>query len=323
MMWSIASEPVTSTDMSASGGRSLAAPAAEVNGRLAPMRISECFGRGQPVVSFEFFPPKTEAGFARLFETIAELKRLAPSFVSVTWGAGGSTRRQTIEIVTRIEREIGLTAMAHLTCVGSSAAELAEILDRLAAAGLENVLALSGDPPRDQPDYQTPPGGFTYARQLVEFIRSRWSFCIAAACYPETHPRAESPEADLAHLAAKVRAGAQLLITQLFFDNADYFAFVERARAAGIEVPIVPGIMPVVSESNIRRITALSGARIPDALDAELRSAGGDPERTLEVGVAWATVQCRELLARGAPGLHFYTLNQSPATRRIYESLFG
>ncbi len=287
------------------------------------MRISECFGRDAPVVSFEFFPPRTDAGFRSLHRTIADLKRLAPAFVSVTWGAGGSTRRQTVELVTRIEREIGLTAMAHLTCVGSSAEEIAEILDRLAASGIENLLALGGDAPRDQPDYAPAPGGFVYASELVAFARARSHFCIGGACYPETHPRAASADEDLAHLHRKVTAGVDFLITQLFFDNADYFRFVERARAAGIGVPIVPGVMPIVSQQNIRRITALSGARIPAELDARLEHAGDDPERTLEVGIDWATEQCRELLARGAPGLHFYTLNQSPATRRIHESLFG
>ncbi len=287
------------------------------------MRIAEAFGRARPVVSFEFFPPKTEAGFRSLYRTIGELKRLDPGFVSVTWGAGGSTRRQTVELVARIQQEIGITAMAHLTCVGSTPQELGEILDRLAAAGIENLLALGGDPPRDQPDYRPTPGGFRYASELVAFARTRWNFCVGGACYPETHPRATSPEADLAHLARKVATGVDFLITQLFFDPADYFAFVNRARAAGIGVPIVPGIMPVISRQNIGRITALSGARIPPELAAKLELAQDDPDRTLEVGIAWATAQCRELLDRGAPGLHFYTLNQSPATRRIHASLFG
>jgi len=287
------------------------------------MRIAEGFGRARPVVSFEFFPPKTESGFRALYRTIGELKRLDPGFVSVTWGAGGSTRRQTVELVARIQREIGITAMAHLTCVGSSPEELGEILDRLAAAGIENLLALGGDPPRDNPDYRPAPGGFTHACELVAFARTRWNFCVGGACYPETHPRAASAEADLAHLAAKVAAGVDFLITQLFFDNADYFGFVARARAAGITIPIVPGIMPVVSRQNIVRITALSGARVPPELARELERAGDDPSRTLELGVAWATTQCRELLEGGAPGLHFYTLNQSPATRRIHASLFG
>jgi len=286
------------------------------------MRIAEGFGRTRPVVSFEFFPPKTEAGFRSLYRTIGELKRLDPGFVSVTWGAGGSTRRQTVELVTRIQQEIGLTAMAHLTCIGSTPEEIGEILDRLAAAGIENLLALGGDPPRDQPDYQPTPGAFRFASELVAFAHTRWNFCVGGACYPETHPRAASADQDLGHLVRKVATGVHFLVTQLFFDNADYFAFVERARNAGISVPIVPGIMPVVSRQNIVRITALSGARIPHELAERLERAGDDAERTLEVGIAWATAQCRELLDRGAPGLHFYTLNQSPATRRIHASLF-
>jgi len=287
-----------------------------------PMRIADCYGQGRPVVSFELFPPKTEAGFASLYRSIAELKQLDPGFVSVTWGAGGSTRRQTIELVTRIQDELGITAMAHLTSVGSSADELAASLDRLIEAGIENVLALGGDPPRGEKAYRPAANGFTYASELAAFIRSRWSLCIGGACYPETHPRAASPEADLESLKRKVDAGVEFLITQLYFDNDDYFRFVERAHARGIRVPIVPGIMPIVSEANIRHITALSGARIPRELDARLAAVGHDDAQVLELGVEWATRQCRELLDRGVPGLHFYTLNRSPATRRIHRSLF-
>jgi methylenetetrahydrofolate reductase (NADPH) len=283
------------------------------------MRIADRFGKGTPVISFEFFPPKTDAGFAALFQTIAELEPLAPSFVSVTWGAGGSTRRKTVELVERIEDEIGITAMAHLSCVGSTRAELLATLDQLEAAGIENVLALGGDQPEN---YSPPAGALRYANELVLLTRPRRRFCIGAACYPETHPRAASPEHDLAMLVQKVRAGVDFLITQLFFDNADYFDFVTRARAAGITVPIVPGIMPVVSTASIRRITTLCGARTPDQLGRALDAAGDDDERTLEIGVAWATAQCRELLQRGAPGLHFYTLNRSPAARRVFEQLF-
>jgi methylenetetrahydrofolate reductase (NADPH) len=283
------------------------------------MRIADRFGTGTPVISFEFFPPKTDAGFNGLFRTIAELKALAPSFVSVTWGAGGSTRRKTVELVARIEREIDLTAMAHLSCVGSTRAELLATLDQLEAAGIENVLALGGDQP---PDYVPPEGAFRYANELAALIRARGGFCVGAACYPEVHPTATSAEHDLAMLVQKVRAGADFLITQLFFDNADYFRFVERARAAGITVPIVPGIMPVVSTASIRRMTALCGAGIPAELGQALDRAGDDDDRTLEIGVEWATAQCRELLRRGAPGLHFYTLNRSPATRRVYEQIF-
>jgi methylenetetrahydrofolate reductase (NADPH) len=280
-------------------------------------RICDAFARGRPVFSFEFFPPKTEAGFTGLYDTIADLKRLSPDFVSVTWGAGGSTRRKTVELVIQIQREAGLTAMAHLSCVGSDRHQLADTLDALETGGIRNVLPLGGDRPEG---YVPPADGFDYADQLVSFIRARPGgarLSLAGACYPETHPRAASPESDLRMLANKVAAGVDFLITQLFFDNADYFAFVTRAREAGIAVPIVPGIMPVISSSNIRRMASLSGARIPAELSTALDAAGDDDARTLEVGIEWATLQCRELLAGGAPGIHFYTLNRSPAARRI------
>ena len=282
------------------------------------MRISELYGRGRPVYSFEFFPPRTDEGFAALYQTVAELKRLDPDFVSVTWGAGGSTRRKTVEIVIRIQQDIGVTTMAHLSCIGSTPEQLGETLDRLAAAGIENVLALGGDRP---PNYRPPPGAFTYANELAGFIRSRWDFCLGGACYPETHPTAPSPEADLANLVRKLDAGVDFLITQLFFDNADYFAFVKRAREAGVEVPIVPGIMPIISAASVRRITSLCGAQIPAELERALSGVEHDDALTMQVGVEWATLQCRELLARGAPGIHFYTLNKSPATRSIFQSL--
>jgi len=282
------------------------------------MRISERFATGSPVFSFEFFPPKSEAGFDALFATIRDLKPLDPDFVSVTWGAGGSTRRKTVELVIEIQRDVGLAAMAHLSCIGSTPGDLAATLDTLAEGGIDNVLALGGDRPRD---YAPPAGAFTHANELAEFVRSRWGFCLGGACYPETHPLAESPETDLRHLARKVDAGVEFLITQLFFDNADYFAFVARARAAGIRVPIVPGIMPIVSVAGIRRMTAMSGARIPDELAASLAEVEHDDELTREVGVEWAALQCRELVARGAPGIHFYTLNRSSATRAILQGL--
>ena len=285
------------------------------------MRISERFGRQKPVFSFEFFPPKTDGGFRSLFRTIEDLKRLNPDFVSVTWGAGGSTRRKTVELVLQIQNEIGITAMAHLSCVGSSRAQLSEALDRLYAGGIRNVLPLGGD----QPDgYEAPADGFENANELVGFIRQRADeepLCLAGACYPETHPRAASAEFDLQMLCQKVDAGVDFLITQLYFDNSDYFDFVQRAREAGIRVPIVPGIMPVISARNIRRMADLSGARIPRELSAQLESVADDEARTTEVGIQWATAQCRELLEHGAPGIHFYTLNRSPATRRIYAAL--
>jgi methylenetetrahydrofolate reductase (NADPH) len=287
------------------------------------MRIAELYARGEPVVSFEFFPPKTDAGYASLARTIGDLKQLAPGFVSVTWGAGGSTRRKTVDLVISIQREMGLTAMAHMTCVGAARAELGETLAHLAREGLENVLALRGDPPKGSEGFEAVSDGFSYANELVAFARGETSLCVGGACYPEKHPEAPDADVDLANLVRKVDAGAEFLISQLFFDADDYTAFVARARAAGITVPIVPGIMPVVSAANARRMAQLCGSRIPDELEARLARAGDDEAATLEVGIAWATQQCRTLLERGAPGLHFYTLNKSPAARRVHESLFA
>jgi methylenetetrahydrofolate reductase (NADPH) len=286
------------------------------------MRVAELYARGAPVFSFEFFPPKTDEGYQSLYEAIGELKRLGPGFVSVTCGAAGSTRRKTAELVVRIQSELGLTAMAHVVCTGTTQDELAESLGWMRGRGIENVLALRGDPPRDQPEWRPAPGGFRHANELAAFIRSRFDFCIGGASYPEKHPEAASLEEDLGHLKRKVDAGAEFLITQLFFDGADYWRFVEQARAVGIGVPIVPGVMPVVSAANLRRMAALSpGSRIPAELQRDLDAAGGDGERALEVGVSYATRQCRELLERGAPGIHFYTLNRSPATRRVHEAI--
>ena len=282
------------------------------------MRVAELYGRKQPVFSFEFFPPKTEKGFDALYRNVADLKLLNPDFVSVTWGAGGSTRRKTVEIVSRIQQEIGITAMAHLSCIGSTPDQIAETLTTLQDASIENVLALGGDRPVD---YVPPPGAFTYASELAAFIRSRFDLCLGGACYPETHVTAPSPEADLENLVTKVNAGVDFLITQLYFDNQDYFDFVARARAAGIDVPIVPGIMPIISVASIRRMTSLSGARIPEELQTGLAAAEDDDALTREVGVEWATLQCRELLEREVPGIHFYTLNKSTSTRDIFEKL--
>ncbi|MCU0668294.1 MAG: methylenetetrahydrofolate reductase [NAD(P)H] [Myxococcota bacterium] len=288
------------------------------------MRISDLYARSEkPVISFEFFPPKTDAGYRSLYRTIAELKHLDPGFVSVTWGAGGSTRAKTVDLVVQIQRELGIPAMAHMTCVGSPRAELAETLERLVREGLHNVLALRGDPPKDATHFEPVADGFAHASELVAFVRSRFDLCIGAACYPEKHPDAPSAEADLARLVEKVAAGTDFLITNLFFDADDYFAFVARARAAGIGVPIVPGIMPVVSAANVRRMAQLTGARIPHALEVELARTGEDDDATQEVGIAWATDQCRRLLAGGVPGLHFYTLNRSPAARRVFENLLA
>jgi methylenetetrahydrofolate reductase (NADPH) len=282
------------------------------------MRVGKLYGRNRPIFSFEFSPPQTDAGFDSLYKTVESLERLHPDYVSVTWGAGGSTRRKTVDLVVQIQRQVGISSMAHLSCIGSTPEELTNTLDRLAAEGIENVLALGGDRPAG---YKPPPGSFNYANELVEFIASRWDFDLGGACYPETHPRAENSEADLANLKFKLSAGVKVLITQLFFDNEDYFRFVARARAAEISQPIVPGIMPIISAANIRRITAMCGSRIPAELQAKLSEVEDDTAATLEVGVEWATLQCRELLDRGAPGIHFYTMNRSPATRRVFQAL--
>jgi methylenetetrahydrofolate reductase (NADPH) len=284
------------------------------------MRVSELYGHGRPIFSFEFFPPKTDAGFPTLYRTIENLKRSGPDFVSVTWGAGGSTRSKTVELVIQIQRDLGITAMAHLSCIGSTPEQLSETLNRLERGEVENILALGGDRPAG---YEPPPGAFTHANELAAFIASRWNFDIGGACYPETHPRAPSAEIDLENLVRKARTGLKVLITQLFFDNDYYFSFVSRARAVGIEQPIVPGIMPIISASNIRRITTMCGTQIPRALEERLHGLEGDDAATLEVGVEWATRQCRELLERDVPGIHFYTMNQSPAARRIFQALLN
>src|ERR1017187_7037440 len=285
------------------------------------MRIDEILTAGGPVFSFEFFPPKTEAGESNLYAALSELRTLEPSFVSVTYGAGGSPREKTIEIVKRIRDEYGLEAMAHFTCVGATVPELRGTLDEMQSAGIDNVLALRGDPPAGQEAWTKTEGGLEYSRELVEMIAGGYPFAIGAACFPETHIHAESAEADLEHLAEKVAAGVDFLITQLFFDNALYFDFLTRARAAGIRAPIIPGIMPITHAGQVERMAAMCGSAIPDGLRRELHARGEHPEAVLDFGVAYATLQCAELLAAGAPGIHFYTLNRSPATRAILSAL--
>ncbi len=285
------------------------------------MRIDEILAAGGPVFSFEFFPPRTDAGERNLYGALAELRTLEPSFVSVTYGAGGSTREKTLEIVKRIREEYGLETMAHFTCVGATVPELRRTLDEMERTGIDNVLALRGDPPAGQRAWTRTQGGLEYSRELVELIADGYGFAIGAACFPETHIHAESPEADLEHLAEKVAAGVDFLITQLFFDNAHYFDFLARARALGIEVPIIPGIMPITHAGQVERMAEMCGASIPDGLNRELRARGDNAEAVLAFGVAYATLQCAELLAAGAPGIHFYTLNRSPATRAILSAL--
>ncbi|HXC46492.1 MAG TPA: methylenetetrahydrofolate reductase [NAD(P)H] [Solirubrobacteraceae bacterium] len=285
------------------------------------MRIDQLLAREEPVFSFEFFPPKTEQGEQNLYAALTELQTLEPAFVSVTYGAGGSTREKTIAIVKRIKDQYGLEAMAHFTCVSATVAELRATLDEMQAAGIDNVLALRGDPPAGEQDWVKTEGGLEYSRELVQLIRADYPFAIGAACFPETHIHAASPEADVEYLAEKVAAGADFLITQLFFDNALYFDFVSRARAAGVEVPIVPGILPITQIGQLERMTSMCGASIPDGLRQELRAREDSPEAVIDFGVAYATLQCAELLEAGASGIHFYTLNRSPATRAILGAL--
>ncbi|MFP6664894.1 MAG: methylenetetrahydrofolate reductase [NAD(P)H] [Deltaproteobacteria bacterium] len=284
------------------------------------MRIDQILKNGGPVFSFEFFPPKTDAGRVALVRTIDELKPLNPSFVSVTYGAMGSNRGQVIEIVSEIKNQVGIEAMAHLTCVGHTRAELASGLDELAAEGIENVLALRGDPPKGEA-FEPVADGFAYASDLVALIQERGGICIGGAAYPEVHPDAPDAATDLANLKTKADAGVNFLVTQLFFANQEYFAFVARARAAGIEVPILPGIMPVTNLGQVKRFTEMCGASLPSDLLRQLEAAGDDESAVLEIGVQHAVAQCRELLAEGAPGIHFYTLNKSASTREILTRL--
>ena len=285
------------------------------------MRIDAILAERRPVFSFEFFPPKTDEGLTNLRETLAVLSSDEPDFVSVTYGALGSTRDTTIDIVKWIKQDLGIEAMAHFTCVGATVDELRRTLDEIAGAGVENVLALRGDPPAGQQEWVQTEGGLLYSTELIGLLSESYDFAVGAAAFPEVHPQAESAESDIRFLKAKQDAGADFLITQLFYDNESYFDFVERAREAGVTVPIVPGIMPVINLRNIRRIAELCKSEIPEAFERQLEAREDDPQALQDLGVAYATLQCVDLLARGAPGIHFYTLNRSPATRAILAAL--
>ena len=286
------------------------------------MRIDEILAQAEePIFSFEFFPPKTDDGERVLGAALESLRQFEPDFVSVTYGAGGSTRDRTVKLTKWIKQELGIEAMAHLTCVGAARAELEKVLDDIQAAGVENVLALRGDAPNGETEWRAHPEGLSYSAELVELIRQRHGFAVGAACFPEVHTEAPSLADDLEYLKRKVDSGASFLITQLFFDNELYFRFVEEARAVGIEVPIIPGIMPITNVAQIKKVTGMCGATIPPALLTQLELRAGDSDAGRELGVSYATLQCAELLARGAPGIHFYTLNRSPATRAILSAL--
>jgi len=286
------------------------------------MRIDELLRRDGPVFSFEFFPPETPEGEERLFQAIAQLRELRPSFVSVT--CRNHSRDRTLQVVTRIRNETGVEPMAHYTCAGATREALHEMLRGLRDAGLENVLALRGDPPKGSERFEVVEGGFAHASELAEMIRDEYDLCIGGACYCEGHLESPSLDDDMRHTVAKVNSGMSFLITQMFFENRHYFDFVARARAAGITVPIIPGIMPITSLARLSRASGtLFGAEVPATLLAELERQRDEPEAIVALGTAYATLQCAELLAGGAPGIHFYTLNRVPATRAILSALLA
>ena len=287
------------------------------------MRVADLLLARRPNFSFEFFPPQDDAEVTALFDTIAALLELDPGFVSVTYGAGGSTRRLTVDLVERIQRELAITPVAHLTCVGSTRAELHAVLGRIVDAGIENVLALRGDPPRGQAAFTPAPDGLAHGSELVALVSGGYDLCVGAACYPETHLESASRADELRWTREKVERGASYLITQLFFDNRAYFDFVAAARAAGVTVPIIPGIIPITSVSQLHGFIARLGVEIPAQLMAAFESRRDSPQAVLELGVAWSTLQCAELLGAGAPGIHFYTMNRSPATRAILSALLA
>jgi methylenetetrahydrofolate reductase (NADPH) len=287
------------------------------------MRIDQLLEKpAEPCFSVEFFPPKSEEGRTALFETVEVLKQFEPGFFSVTYGAGGATREGTVEMTEAIRRDHGVETMAHLSCVGERTEGLLEILDRLTAVGIENVLALRGDPPRGQDDFVQPEGGLRSAAELAALISERYpQVSIGGTCFPEVHPEAANLEADLAYLRTKIESGAKFLISQLFFDNRVFFEFREAAREAGIDVPIIPGVIPVASYGQVKRICALCSASIPAPLTEAMEAAGGDEEAEFNLGVAYASQQCAELLRAGVPGIHFYALNRAPATRAVLGAL--
>jgi methylenetetrahydrofolate reductase (NADPH) len=283
--------------------------------------IGQLIHDGQRSISFEFMPPRDEAGVEQLWKAIRDLEPYQPTFVSVTYGAGGSTRDTTVQITGRIARETSLRPMGHLTCVGHTREELEDVIESYRAAGVRNIMALRGDPREGPSAPWTPtPGGLTYAYELVELVHGLGGFSIGVAAFPEGHPAAESRDADARVLVAKAEAGADFAVTQLFFRSEDYFALVERVRAAGSDIPILPGIMPITNLGSVRRMAELSGAEVPPSVLARFDGLT-EPADVRREGVRVATELCEKLLEGGAPGLHFYTLNRSRATLEIFEAL--
>ncbi len=284
--------------------------------------ISELFAQHRPLRSLEFFPPKDEAGVEALRQTATVLKRIAPDFVSVTYGAGGSTRERTAQVSRLLRTEIGFTVMPHLTCVGHTRDELNGVADQLHAGGYRNIMTLRGDPPKGETEFVPYKDGLRYGSDLVALLKARHAdFCLGVGGYPEKHPEAPSIEVDLDNLKRKVDAGAAFVTTQLFFDNAVYYRFVEKCRARGITIPVVPGIMPVLSLKQIKRFTEMCGASLPEKLIKRLEAAGDHPEIVESVGNEWAVTQIRDLLAHGAPGYHLYIMNRAKAALALAAGL--
>ena len=285
------------------------------------MKLADLYARPGLTLSVEFFPPKTDKGEENLFREIEIIKRLKPAFCSVTYGAGGSTREKTVDLVDRIHRECGLEVMCHLTVVGQSKDDARAVLKKLKKKGIQNLLALGGDPPQGMTDWKPHPDGFHYAVELVREAKTLGGFSIAVAGFPEVHPRAESRASDLRFLKEKVNAGAVAVITQLFFDNEDFYRFAEDLRNLGVTVPIVPGILPVLSAPQVRRFTTLCCSKIPPRLESELAKVENDDDAAVEVGIEYATEQCEDLIKYGVPGIHFYSLNKSHSLQAICKNL--
>ena len=285
------------------------------------MLIRDLFGQKKKTLSFEVFPPVREGNLESLFKTVAELKELKPDFISVTYGAGGGTRDKTIEIASRVQNEFGSEALAHLTCVAATRDDIARIVEEMKKHNIENILALRGDPPKGEEKFVKPAGGFGFANELVSFIRELNGFCIGVAGYPEGHPEASSFDDDMKNLKKKVDAGADFIVTQLFFNNDDFYRFRDRALALKINVPIIPGIFPILNYKQVLRITELCGAKIPSALGEKLCWLKDKPEDVEKYGIEYAQKQARDLLHNEVRGLHICTMNQSRAARRIVREL--
>lgn len=285
------------------------------------MKIKDILARGEKTYSFEFFPPKNYNSILELGINVGQLMRLSPSFVSVTYGAGGSTQEASFNLIDYLNNKIGLVTMAHYTCVNATREAVVQDLDFFHEKNIENLILLRGDPPKGETKFNNASGDFHFASDLIEFTAKQDRFCIATAGYPEAHPESESLDSDIERLKQKVDKGADFVVTQLFFDNACYFDFVNRARKAGVTVPIIPGIMPITTFKQIKKFTNMFATKIPDGLIQKLENNQNDLAKTYKIGVKFAIRQCRELIVNGAPGLHFYTLNKSRATVDIFSSI--